>query len=131
MNQEFNPRDLPGLKRRDVRQCICCDRGVAHDNQLTFYQVKIASCALLPREIQRMHALENFLGGGRAGAALADAMGPDEDLAKILGEHTVWICQECGLGMSAHVPCIAEMSERAESRARRAEQEAAGAGTIR
>jgi hypothetical protein len=41
-------------------------------------------------------------------APLASIMGPDEDLATGMGEHTALICGECGISYTLRVAMIIE-----------------------
>ncbi len=70
------------MKREDIKPCIVCDKGVAHDNNLMFFKVKITRFVIDARAIQSQAGLETMLGS----ASLAQVMGPDEDLAIEVGE---------------------------------------------
>lgn len=96
------------MKARDAKKCCCCGLGVAVAGP-TFYTVQIRYFALDPRGIQRTHGLEQFFGGGQAGAALAHIMGDDPDIAQPLGEPTpqLWVCLNCALG-HFHITAQAE-----------------------
>lgn len=84
--------DRPGLKRKDIDKCRICERGVAAGG-IVFYRVKVEQFGLDHGAIMRQHGLELQLGGH---AALAQVMGPDDDLARSLSaEHTACICGEC------------------------------------
>lgn len=85
------------MKRRDIKPCACCKRGIAAAGP-TFYAVQVRYFVLDAREIQRAHGLELHFGGGTAGAVLADVMGTNPDLAQPLGEiRDLWICLDCAL----------------------------------
>ena len=84
--------DRPGLKRKDIDKCKLCERGVAAGG-LVFYRVKVEQFGLDHMAIMQQHGLELQLGGN---AALAQVMGPDNDLARSLSdEFKVCICGEC------------------------------------
>lgn len=84
--------DRPGLKRKDIDKCKLCERGVAAGG-IVFYKVKLEQFGLDHGAIMAQHGLELQLGGH---AALAQVMGPDNDLARSLSdEFNVCICGEC------------------------------------
>jgi hypothetical protein len=91
-----NPRDivasLPGIKQRESKLCALCDQGVGHDTNIMFWRLRFERAGLLPQAIRRQHGLELLLGS----PVLAQAMGPDENIAKIIdGPHEVWVCEPC------------------------------------
>lgn len=89
--------ELPGLKREDLQRCCRCGKGLG-DCGLTFYRVTVERFMLHLPNIQRRHGLETFFGGGGAGAALAGAMGTDDDLARpITLPVQVLICEDCAI----------------------------------
>lgn len=109
-------RRLPGIKRRDLKRCAMCDRGVAERGDLTFYRVSIEHFVLDARAIQRRHGLETFFGGGGPGAALAEVMGGDEDLAKRLGDPAAGIlCMHCAMHGGPVAVVTQEIAVRAKS----------------
>jgi hypothetical protein len=99
------------MKRKDIRRCCRCGQGVAKAGP-TFYTVQIQYFALDPSGIQQTHGLEQFFGGGAAGATLASVMGTDPDIAKPLGEPTdrLWMCLDCSLE-PVSVAAIAEAQQ--------------------
>lgn len=95
--------DRPGLKRKDIEKCKLCERGVAAGG-IVFYRVKLEQFGLDHNAIMQQHGLELQLGGH---AALAQVMGPDNDLARSLSdEKTVCICGEC-MGLKCSLLLIA------------------------
>lgn len=70
---------------------------MAHDNAITFYRVTIEHMVLHLKNIQRRHGLELFFGGGQPGAALAEVMGDDGDIAACATKETALVCQDCGI----------------------------------
>ena len=89
--------DIKGVKRADVQKCIQCNQGVMHDNNLIFYTLDIRHMVADIGSLQRAHGMEMMMGGGQDGALLASIMGPDEDIAKELSHHSVWVCLECSM----------------------------------
>lgn len=86
---------LPGLKRRDITHCALCGEGVMHGGGLLFYRVAVEVYMVNIRAIERQHGFEMFMGN----PAIAQAMGPDEDLAKQVPgtAKTVLICSLCSM----------------------------------
>ena len=87
-------RNLPGLKRAEIKPCFC-GQGVAHTGSPVFYRVRLEQFILDGRAVQRQHGLEMMLGS----AALAAAMGPDEHLAKRVQLREVLLCDVCAMQM--------------------------------
>jgi hypothetical protein len=95
---EIDIDKLPGLKRKEIEKCAVCLEGVAHNRQITFYRVTVERFILDHLAIQRTHGLEQFFGGGSAGALMANVMGTDEDLAKqICPASSFILCEECAM----------------------------------
>lgn len=103
---------MTGMKHRDFEKCLCCDRGMAHANDLTFFRIRIERFCLDTRAIQRAHGLEQLLGGH---ALLANVMGPDENLAVRVGDDlTLLVCQSCAINPdTAGVWALYEAASRA------------------
>lgn len=80
------------MKQRDFKPCACCGKGMAGGG-VHFYRVKIEQLILNPGAIQQQHGLEMMIGN----AAIAQAMGPDNDLATPFATAEVLICGECGI----------------------------------
>lgn len=78
---------LPGLKAREIGRTVT-GAGVAEQGPI-FYRVTVEQCGLDRSAIQRQAGLEMMVGS----PVLADALGPDEDIAKILSK------QVCFVGM--------------------------------
>lgn len=73
-----DPRKLPGLKARDITKTLS-GKGIGAEGPV-FYRVSIETCCLDPNAIRRLAGLEALVGN----AAVAQALSPDEDLAKII-----------------------------------------------
>lgn len=101
----MNPRNLPGLKQRDLTACAVCGKGVMHDGTPTFYRIQIEHYVVDIRAVQRQCGLEQMLGGA---AALAQVMGPDDDMAKRAYAGTAIVCQPCSLKPDL---CLAHLAE--------------------
>ena len=77
-------RNLPGIKAADLGKTVT-GRKLGSDGPV-FYRVTIETCCLDPMAIQRQAGLEMMLGS----AALAAAMGPNEDVAKVMGKRVAF-----------------------------------------
>ncbi|WP_202842077.1 hypothetical protein [Luteimonas saliphila] len=83
------------MKRKDVKPCKGCGKGVAHAGP-AFFAMKARYWGLDPRGIQQTHGLELQFGGGQAGAVMANIMGADPDLAQPLSDEVdAWVCLDC------------------------------------
>jgi hypothetical protein len=81
------------MKQREIEKCAICERCVMHDGVPIFYRATVETFCPDVGAIQRQVGLEQMLGGH---AGLAAAMGPDEDIAKRIGDaDTILICTSC------------------------------------
>lgn len=78
-------RDLPGLKAREIGKTVTGE-GVAAQGPI-FYRVTVEQCGLDRAAIQRQAGLEMMVGN----AAIAHALGPNDDIAKIISRHVVFV----------------------------------------
>lgn len=107
---EVLERETSGLTRRDLRKCVACRRGVMHAQGFTFYRVRLTRMAVDLQQVQQLHGLEQFMGGGSFGAVMADVMGPGGELAVPLGaEMDFLVCDQCAMGRG----CLASLAEHA------------------
>lgn len=80
-------------KQRDIKKCAICDEGMMHARGMTFYSLTIVRMGINLAAVRRQDALETLCGGS---PAIAQALGPDEDLAVPLhAAEPVWICDPC------------------------------------
>lgn len=102
----MSPRDHTAeIRRREIQACAACDRGLMTDGRVCFVRIRLERFAFEAGAIVRRHGLELTLGGGFAGAALAEVMGPDEALAtRLVGPFEVLLCESCLLGREAPDP---------------------------
>jgi hypothetical protein len=83
---------LAGIKQAEIKPCAVCKKGVAHDGNILFWRIKLERAGLHMPALARQHWLELMIGS----PAVARAMGPDSDIAKVIdGPHDVWICEPC------------------------------------
>lgn len=98
-----------GLRRADLKMCGLCGKGVMHDNNIMFYRIQVERFLVDVGAVKRQHGLEMSMGGD-AMAGVAQIMGPDEDLAKRVGEpDTAIICDTCSIEDKT---CLAAIHER-------------------
>lgn len=83
---------MTNMKQIDLKPCSNCDKGVMHTGNPMFYRLRVDSMIVDPGAIQRQHGLEMMMGGN---AAIAHAMGPQEDLAKELDSSELILCMDC------------------------------------
>lgn len=85
---------MKNLKHTDLQPCVMCGQGLMHDRQMTFYQLDLAYMLCNLPAIQRQAGLEMMLGGH---AKLANAMGPNADLALIVSRGQALVCLACSM----------------------------------
>ena len=103
------------MKRLDIEPCLLCGKGVG-DAGLLFYEVKLYRHIIDVAAVQRRYGMELMMGGGAGGAALAEVLGPSEDLAKPIGEPTRFlICERCTFESVGAAEMIEKVNARAES----------------
>jgi hypothetical protein len=74
---------LPGLKERALARlgpCVVCGKPLLEGGDVTFYVIKIERAGWMKRALERRAGLAMVIGND----AIARAMGPDEDLAKVI-----------------------------------------------
>ena len=91
------------MKQSEFTKCVTCDKGMG--TGVFFYRVRVEQFVLDIGAIRRQHGLEMVMG---AAAPLAAMMGPDEDMARGMGEHTALICGECGINALVRISMIGE-----------------------
>lgn len=79
------------MKRNEIQSCVACGKGIMHDNSIVFYRLRIRYMVADLGALQRAHGAEMMMGS----PALAAVLGPDEDLAKVVSDHDVFVCLEC------------------------------------
>ncbi len=83
-----------GFKHSDIQKCLLCREGIGHAGDFRFHRMTLESFQIDVGAVRRAHGLELQMGGH---AALANLMGPDEDLAKALDEKPLSfiVCDTC------------------------------------
>lgn len=84
-----------GMKEReiiDLGPCPICGKKAFEAGDLTYYVIEISRTIVDATAIQRRHGLGMMLGN----EAIARALGPDEDLMKVMdGPHRVIVHETC------------------------------------
>lgn len=86
------------MKQTDIVPCGLCGQGVAHDGNIAFMRVTIDHMVLDLGAIRRQAGLEQMLDGH---AAIAHAMGRNEDIARCVSSTEIVVCQDCFLSKHA------------------------------
>jgi len=85
------------MKRKDLEKCLICKQGMAHNQSVSFYEIKLKYHILDMKAIMSEHGFETFFGGGLVGARLASAMGSDPDLTHEMRTIKGLICMHCAI----------------------------------
>ena len=83
------------MKERELREhakCALCGQGIGKAGSSMFWTAKITSWILDMRALQRQTGMEMMLGGE---VALAQIMGPNEDMAKKMVDVEITVCETC------------------------------------
>lgn len=83
------------MKPEQLKFCLLCGESVNKTGQIMFYRIKLDSMILDLRAMQQLGGLATFFGGGLPGVALANVMGPRDDIAKQLWTKEACICMDC------------------------------------
>jgi len=97
------------MKEKELRKnaiCGLCGKKIGDTGLPLFWRVKIERWSLNMDAVIRQQDLTMMLGH----AGLAQAMGPDEDMAEKLYEAEITVCENCAT--SENIPLMA-MAERA------------------
>lgn len=96
------------MKEAELRKhttCALCGNKVMASGLPLFWRVTVERFGIDMHALQRQQGLTMMLGGN---AAIAAAMGPDEELAVPIGDTaTLTVCETCGMTQT----CVAELSE--------------------
>lgn len=81
------------MKHKDFKPCQLCGKGMMHAGHPLFLRVTVERLGIDRKAVERAHGLELMMGGN---ALLANVMGPDEDLAKVIdGKKNMLVCGSC------------------------------------
>lgn len=82
--------ELTDFKRDELAKCRICGKGMMHDGLIFFYRVKVEQFVIDPKAVTRAMGLELLVGD----ASIAHALGPDENLARGMGEVSTLVCAD-------------------------------------
>lgn len=85
------------MKKTELVPCCCCGQGMMHSGIPIFYRVTLYHMAVNMSAVQQESGLEQFFGGGEQGAALANVMGANPDIATAISSVEKLVCQPCFL----------------------------------
>jgi hypothetical protein len=84
---------MANMKHKDFKPCQICGKGMMHSGHPLFLRVTVERLGIERKAVERAHGMELMMGGN---ALLANIMGADEDLAKVLdGRGDMLICLPC------------------------------------
>ncbi|MBI5205418.1 MAG: hypothetical protein HZA11_10925 [Nitrospirae bacterium] len=98
------------MKRKDIKKCAVCGKGVMHTGLPLFWAISVQRFGIDMSAVHKQAGLEMMLGS----PVLASIMGPDEDLAKhVMEKIEVILCEEC---IDTRIPILIErLEEKRES----------------
>ncbi len=85
------------MKEKELREnaeCRLCNEKIGKSQIPMFMTVTVKRYALKLDAIMRQQCFAMQLGNN---GLIASVMGPDEDLAEIVGENTITVCEKCAL----------------------------------
>ncbi len=82
------------MKQSELEKCAFCDKGMMHNQSPVFYRVKLDNMVIDVAAVQKAHGMEMMMGGN---AALAQIMGPNEDIAVEMDSVTKLVCLDCAV----------------------------------
>lgn len=113
MNAKAHPMKEQELREHAV--CSLCKRRIGEAGVPIFYRLQIDTFGLDLNALQRQQGLTMQLGGN---AALAAAMGPDQEMAHPVGDTaTLTVCQQCAIDARYPVACLVEAAGDAQAEA--------------
>lgn len=105
---------MPGVKEDEIRKlatCALCKQKVGAAGPV-LYRVSIEQIALDVRALQRQTGLAMMLGGN---GLLANIMGPNDDMAKVVRAGTFAVCNDC-LARDAAIAILLDLTGEAGDR---------------
>lgn len=97
-----------GMKRDGLQKCICCGKGMMHNNDPFFYRMTLEYFLVDMKAVHRQAGLEQFIGS----PVLASVMGPDDDIATSISKKvTVFICFTCSVNKKQSIAIIHEAAQ--------------------
>ena len=99
------------MKRKDIKSCVLCNKGIMHDNNILFYKVRLTRLGINLGAVRQRAGLEMMLGS----VVLAEVMGPDEDLATQITSQEFLVCDTCALDRSLVLCRLDEIAHEAKA----------------
>lgn len=97
------------MKERELRlhaTCSLCGEKIGHTALPLFWTVRIERHGIDMRAVQRQTGLAMMLGGN---AAIAGAMGPDEDMTTpMMDPVTLTVCERCAVERDLPIATLAD-----------------------
>lgn len=91
-----------------VAKCGLCGKGIGHTGLPLFWRVTVARYGIDVNAVRRQDGLAQHIGS----SMLARVMGPDEVMAKPIGEAvTSTVCETCAVARQIPVALLAESEE--------------------
>lgn len=78
---------------RDIATCALCKQPFGHAGLPIFYRVRIEQHGVDLKAIRRQDGLAAYMGS----PLLAQVMGPDQEMTKLLDARELTVCQDCAL----------------------------------
>ncbi len=101
--------DTTPMDASELRACAMCGKGLLHDGNPSFYEIEVRQCLADLGNIQRMHGLEQMMGGN---VPLARVFSPENTVAHRIGDRVRrLVCMECALKPSLPVAVLASEEE--------------------
>lgn len=92
---------------REIATCAMCGNKIGHTGLPLFWRVRIRRYGLKADALRRQTGLEMMMGGH---VALAQVLGPNEDMAEKISEVEITVCENCA-GERTCVYALAEERE--------------------
>lgn len=85
------------MKEAELRNhltCDCCSKKIGHTGLPIFWRIRVERFGIDATAVKRQQGLTDFLGS----AALAMAMGPDEDMTiDLMNPKIITLCDSCAV----------------------------------
>lgn len=103
------PEGTKPFDRTELQKCALCDKGMVHNNDLTFYEIRIGQVMIDYGSVRQIAGLEMAMGPGAE--AIAGILAPTSRVGVRLPEDRVLICQSCMLGSPDGMAIVALIPE--------------------
>ena len=99
------------MKEKELREhaiCSICEKKIGETGVPLFWTVQIKRFRIKLDVVKMQQGLAMMLGGR---ALLAQAMGPDEDMAESINTVTLTVCEGCAVMRDLPIAALSEMKE--------------------